>query len=93
MLASRVFRVVYKDVVLFPQKKKKKQITIYSLMVWRKFKLHNCGLKFDTLPTGGLIKIKLPTSGLKSHEANVPLDSFLLSCTFMFSVCFLKRDT
>ena len=59
MSASRVFRVVYNNVVLFPPPPppKKKQITIYSLMVWRKFKLHNCGLKFDTLPAGGLIKI------------------------------------
>ena len=31
MLASRVFRVVYKDVVLFPQKKKK---TNYNLLTY-----------------------------------------------------------
>ena len=30
MLASRVFRVVYKDVVLFPQKKK----TNYNLLTY-----------------------------------------------------------
>ena len=26
------------------------QITTYPLMVWPKFKLTTCGLKFDTLP-------------------------------------------
>ena len=31
MLASRVFRVVYKDVVLFPQKKKKNKLQFTHL--------------------------------------------------------------
>ena len=32
-------------------KKKKFQITTYPLMVWPKFKLPICDLKFDILPT------------------------------------------
>ena len=31
--------------------KNKGQITTYLLVVWPKFKLPTCGLKFDTLPT------------------------------------------
>ena len=35
----------------------KGQITIYPPMIWLKFKMPTCGLKFDTLSTYGLIEI------------------------------------
>ena len=37
--------------------KQKGQITIYPPMIWLKFKMPTCGLKFDTLSTYGLIEI------------------------------------
>ena len=40
-------------------------------MVWLEFKLHTYDLKFDILPTGNLIEIKLPIYGLKFHNSSV----------------------
>ena len=33
------------------KRKEEEQITTYISVVWLKFKLFTCGLKFDTLPT------------------------------------------
>ena len=61
-------------------------------MVWPKFKLPTCGLKFDTLPTQG--KFKLLTCGLKSYDGSVPLNSFLSYLILYFYVfCVFRSET
>ena len=70
------------------------KITTYSpmiIMAWLKFKLPNCNLKFNILPTKVWPIFKLLISSLKSHYANVLMD-FFLSCIFMFFVFLKERD-
>ena len=62
-----------------------RQITTYSSMIWSKFKLSICDLKFDTLST----KFKLSNCALKFHNANVPLDYFFILFDLVFLCIFI----
>ena len=70
------------------------KITTYShvvIMAWLKFKLPNCNLKFDILPTKVWSIFKLFINSLKSHYANVLMDSFYF--VFLCFLYFWKRET